>query len=44
MLGSISRRELVQSLLIALVFMSVGLVLLDRMIGDPNAMETAAHA
>ncbi len=43
MLGVISRRELVQSLLIALVFMSVGLVLLGRMIGDPNAMETAAH-
>lgn len=43
MLGLISRRELVQSLLIALVFMSVGFVLLDRMIGDPTAMESASR-
>ncbi|MGC6329743.1 hypothetical protein [Rhizorhabdus sp. FW153] len=43
MLGLISRRELVQSLLIALVFMSVGFILLDRMIGDPDAMEAVSH-
>ncbi|MFZ5703785.1 MAG: hypothetical protein ACOY5R_00795 [Pseudomonadota bacterium] len=43
MLGLISRRELVQSLLIAVVFMSVGFVLLDRMIGDPGAMVASSH-
>ncbi len=34
----IGRKELIHSLLIAAVFMAIGLVMIDRMIGDPAAL------
>lgn len=37
----ITRKELKQTLLIASVFMAIGLSCVDRMIGNPSALPTA---